>query len=327
MSPFSRAVSILLLCISAFLNPARGDDKPVRPPLIPEGWRMFFVKVSPGFITSVTELNLTELPGNAFGVHDSKVPGTGRLFDIREWLRGAGLELPENSFAAFQTDPSAIIALAPAADIDLLETLVTPCCGGPPTLVRLTGSLVEMTVPPHAKTKMLSYRRLRSLAGSSWKELEQIQISTKSGQRTTARKIQGKVEAQDHESPMTEESKPLLAKEETGTAIEVEPVVGPDGTTIDLSTLRWARRVMRSTIPDELEISTSTIIEDGTSKVVGQWPVEPGANQATSKRIRILTLIVTAELVNTEGVPIATAFAEQLQRAREKALSSKPGKR
>lgn len=320
MPPFSRAVSILLLFALASLSASYGDEKPVRPSLIPEGWRMFFAKVPPGFITRITESKLAELPIDSFRVQDSTIPGTGRLFDIREWLRELGLKLPEKSIAAFQTNPPALIALAPADDIDLLETLVTPTCGGPPIMVRLTSSLVEMTVPPHAKTKTLSYRRLRSLAGSSWKELEQIQVSTKSGQRAIARKIQGKVEAQDPESPTPEESKPLLAKGETGAAIEVDPVIGPDGRTVDLS-FHWARRVTRSTTPDDLEILTSTTVEDGTSVIVGQWPAELGANQGTSKRIRILALIVTAELLNTEGVPVATAFTEQLRRARENPLT------
>lgn len=284
---------------------------------------MFFAPVPPGFITRITELNVPEIPADAFSIQDSAVPnpGTERMFDVRKWLRECGLELPEDSIAAFQSHPSAIIAFAPANDIDLLETLVGPTCVGPEFLVRLTGSLVEMTVPPHAKTKMLSYRRLQSLAGSSWKELEQIQVSTRSGRRALTRRVQGKVEVQDRESPTTDESKPLLAKGETGVAFEVEPVIGPDGRTIDLVTFRWARRVMRSMAPDDLEMSTSTIIEDGTTTVVGQWPAEPGANQgATSKRIRTLALIVTAELVTPEGVPIATAFAERLRQAREKAL-------
>jgi len=297
MRRFSQMVKLwLTVLVVSCLCPA--DD-------LPKGWRMFAQKLPPALVLGD-------------GVAEAQLE-PGRAIDVRKYVKELGIEIPPGGVALYQPRSSSFVAFAPNDQVELLESLFPDhWCLGPAHYIRVTGTLAEMRTPPRAKSHGLSYSRLRDLAGESWKEIEQIQVSTKNGHRALARKRIGGADSKKTEG---EEAEYVLSKDEAGALLEIEPVGGADYEKIDLSMI-WQSRIVGSANAHDLNVTTSITFHDGTPIVVGQWPVQ--ADQ--SQNPRSLILVVTAEWMASEGIRFRDGMADEarkLQRIREEVAKAK----
>jgi hypothetical protein len=316
----NRAVVLLVLCAVTSVCPIFAEENRPHARLIPEGWQIFLQLVPPGLISRVTTTDTTqELPAEDIRVQLPTVPnlGKGRVINARSFLSELGIDLPEQSIAVWLTEPSAFFALAPAEAVSYMETLLIPTCYSEPAHIRFTGTLTAMTLPRHIKSKGITYRRLRNIAGTSWKEMERIELLTMSACRALARTSSGQTKIDHGRQPEDAETKPLLADGETGTAVEVEPIIGPDGVSIDLS-MNWLHRAQTATAPAELELTSTLHIPDSEPIVAGVWPERAAVTPAAKNQVRVLALIITAEQVTSENIPLADAFARHVRDAQEK---------
>jgi hypothetical protein len=322
MPSFSQTVSIFLVGVFVAAKPACGGEKLVRPDNVPEGWSVFAERLPPVFAPRAASSGVNpDVPPELANFHLMQVGKSGRggTYDVKEWLRESGINLPKNGLALYRSYNSMLVCIGPAKDIEAIEAL-SMRCDSVPIDVRVTATLAEMHAPQRAKLQGLPYRRLRSIAEGSWKELEQTQIRTKSGQRAVTRKRQTKQGIETVERSDDERDVPPLAQGETGVSLEVEPVSGIDGDIVDLS-LVWLRRNSVSAMPQELESITSMSIRDGEPVVANLWPADSNFRPANgSQRMRTLVLVVTADLVSPEGTPAKLAIAKQIREFRKETV-------
>jgi hypothetical protein len=116
-------------------------------------------------------------------------PRGSRQFDVSGFLADSGVDFPTGSSAIYYERTGGLIIVAPKASIEVAETLLRPMIPldlGSPLEIRIEATLVRFRVDAGVVIRDLPYARLRSLAGKSWRELDRMSITTKSGQRAYA---------------------------------------------------------------------------------------------------------------------------------------------
>jgi hypothetical protein len=242
-------------------------------------------------------------------------------YDLREGLiEATGIEFPEGALAVYDEAGSTLAMLAPDELITLVEMLGAP--GGVVDYqVRVTAALAEFEIERPDKVRQLPYSRLRSVAGNSWRETEELTITSRSGQRAVARQRYGGEPRKERPPQELGNWTPPLAAGEAGVAIAVEPVVGADGRTIDLN-CEWHRRLGKGENSEQFETTSTVKVVSGGTVVAAVWPAFGEGGAIKKGRVRSLALILRADILNTNGVPIREAFIGGIEKVRE-AVKSK----
>lgn len=266
---------MMLAAVGLAEEPAAKSASPAS--IVPNGWKVRSLQIPPGFFDEAFDA----------GLLTKAVEGQ---VDVRKQLRGMGLELPEGSIAEFNPTFSTLALIAPADDVEILSYMSGWCLTAP-ILVKVWATLVEFQVDRIAKYETLSYDRLRSVAGDTWREIEHLEQLTRTGMRGAARK---RLDTKKEVRPDEEWEDGQL-----GTSFEVEPVLGADGRTIDIN-YRWHRRIAVGEKFNELDSTSTVAIQSGKSVVVACWPKELGQGKAESK-ISVQALVLSADVVNMKG--------------------------
>jgi len=284
-----------------------GEDKDILPP----GWKITTMQM-PGFVF----LGPEAVANGAVRIDHAR--GGSIRYDVREPLsKVAEVDFPPGAIAIYDERAFTLIVVAPEEIAQRTETFANFCGGGGPTQVRVVATLAEFETDRLSKTRDVPYDRLRSIAGNTWREVEQLTITSKSGQRAVARQRYGDEPREKRPPQELGEWTPPLAPGESGAAIEVEPVIGPDGQTVDLNVV-WHRRFGQGADAEQLEATTSTVVTSGVPAVVSLWPAGGKGRPPANRPIRSLALVLRAEILNAEGVPVREAFADASRRIREK---------
>jgi len=251
------------------------------------------------------------------------LPGT-QQFDLREWLKtNLGVAFPSGALAVYDKAAGHVVCIAPAKVIEAIAPLGLVGCYGPRMEVQLGATLVSFECSSSAKIENLPYERLRSLAGSSWREVEHFMVTAKNGNRVVAERRAGDVAQKSASSSELEKAEPGAEVRARGATIEIEPTIAPDGREIDVNYVfrRWTGEGASA---DWLETTSSATLTDGIPQIVAFWPLNaPGPALVPGQPLCLLGLMLQVDLINAEGVPVRKVFADQVRQIREKMKASK----
>jgi hypothetical protein len=224
-----------------------------------------------------------------------------RRSEAKGILHSQGINFPEGASAVYNPITSELTVTNTLANLDLVETFLMPLDGGiRPRNLSLTLHLFE--APGPLLRRLLTERAaiqdhrpmleaLRSAANMKQAlNLSTLRLETKSGQRASA--IDGIEKPYISEVGIGDDGQPFINHEmrTLGLSVEVDPVIGPDGWTIDLNaavryttappedyTLRYTDPPTghEITIPQfrfhQTETTTAVTLQDGTVKLLSVW--------------------------------------------------------
>lgn len=228
-----------------------------------------------------------------------ELPGQ-RRFDVRDFLKLQGVEVPAEGEATFSEEASALVIRASEEQIQLVEALIAFPCDGPIPFVQVTFSLVRFTLKEPLKDSLsLSYATLRRDVGDSWQVIDQQLLTTRSG--TAARHATGNGSGQAAFVGVSVDGKADrlagqfqlrdFAENEVGTRLEVEPVIGPDALTVDVNlTYRHRSKANGHEAAYEHELTTSIPMWSGYPEVLQLVAVDQAEPFGEPQKYRALIL-------------------------------------
>lgn len=285
---------------------------------LPDGWDIYADHAPAALFTDGDGLSALT---SKFQIKAALGESTPRRYDVRSWLeRYASVEFKGGSIAIYDAETNVLVVIAPRETVSFLDATFWGC-RATPVLVRIEATLVAFECRASASVRNASYDRLRSLAGSSWRELEHFAVMTKSGQRMLATSVErnGKrVESKGNDE--SDSSSLELKEDDLGASFELEPVIAPNGSTIDLN-FAFLRHSKNAGPLEELRTQTSLAMNAGTNAVATVWP-QP---RIGAERQRLYGLVLHAQLVNEKGENLRENFVNKvryLKREREKAAAA-----
>ncbi|TLD70110.1 hypothetical protein FEM03_12995 [Phragmitibacter flavus] len=216
---------------------------------------------------------------------------------LAEYLLPQGVHLPEGSLIAYNPANSTLTARTTAEVHAQLSTLSEQSLTTVPNILRFRLHLLEAdetsvrtllskTRLPHDHTQ--AYQEF--LATPNTKEIDLLTIDSRSGQRSISNQITDFI--YNAEFTATQSGLPLTTGnhvEQVGTTLEIDPVLGPDGRTLDINyqlnhhyappQQRWEpiaingekRQEVRLTNFFKANNSTSIMMFSGTTRLLSAW--------------------------------------------------------
>lgn len=263
---------------------------------------------------------LADSKGLARGIREvtKDRPEGYRQLDVREWLaENIGVPLPAEAVALYHEETGSLVCIAPEKTMDLVESVfMGSSCGGAAIHVKLEATLATFEIPATTRIRGLRPDRVRSVAGNTWREIEYSMLLTRPGQRVIALRREGEESQTLEVLPESGNWSRPLATDESGTSIEVELSVGPNGEMIDLN-YAFLRHSGHGARADRLETSGTIMLKDGTSAIVNLWPRTTVTDAlGRNARLQQTALILRAQIVNMEGVPLREAFGARVRQMR-----------
>ena len=175
------------------------------------------------------------------GGDEAKFPKTPKgLIDLREYLKIREIELPGNGEAVYDPPAHRIVVKAPE---DMLDQIMGLWQEYVPNTIRAVFTIVEFSAADAVDFPDLGYAELRKLAGNSWRVLDRVTLVGKSGQKFVIDMLGKKEPPGKNSVPPKAKGKEEepdffnapISVNQFGTRVEVEPQIGPDGVTVDLS--------------------------------------------------------------------------------------------
>ncbi|HEY3898884.1 MAG TPA: hypothetical protein VGM54_09745 [Chthoniobacter sp.] len=217
----------------------------------------------------------------------------------REWFEANGVNFSPSDEIIADSSGNIVMRAEKVATLDLVDAILGGEAGFPEPDLRVEVSLVEIfTAKPPKLDGPVSYAALRRAAKGSWRILNQIELTTVPGQRSTAiskigvaKKMPAKPVVPLGQWQVTGDGP--LPPNQRGASLEVEPVAGPDGKTIDVN-LNYHYRGPGVQSWDTKPGLTMTL-ENGVPKVV-QVEIMP-ENHGSLLPARLRALIVRTDVV------------------------------
>lgn len=225
----------------------------------------------------------------------------GPQYDLREFFKRHGCEFGAGEEAIFQQQNRTLLLRGKPETVDAAEGAILPSfCFIGSFLLRVEASLVEFSTAKVPVGELpSSFDGLRQAAGDSWRVVNRTVILTKSGQqtRTTAKYSDPREKPTASNSLHAEagntEAYHSLQPGEAGIFLAVEPVLGPDGRTIDLN-VEYRYRAQARGGP-QWEVTTSVTATDRQPIIVQVAPVAPEVTDAGPSLARALVLRAVVE--------------------------------
>ena len=235
----------------------------------------------------------------------------------REWFEANGVKFSPRDEITADSSGNVVVWAEKVATLDLVDAIFGGESGVPEPDLRVEVSLVEIsTAKPPRLDGDVSYAALRKAAKGSWRILNQMELTTVSGQRSiaiskigVARKMPAKPDVPLGQWQATGDGP--LPPNQRGVSLEVEPVAGPDGKTIDIHlNYQYRGPGVQSW---ETKPGLTMTVENGVPKVI-QVETTP-ENHGSPLPARRRVLIVRADVVilkkptefRGQGAPPATS--------------------
>ncbi len=156
------------------------------------------------------------------------------VYDVKKFLEAQAVPFPRGSEAIYVYDGSIVFVRNTQENLDIIDALLGDTCGGMSMNLRNEISIVSLGTPKNRFGRPApTFAELKKQAGESWREIFSMEVVSRSGLTATATSGTGKAIAS---KPDTENSKvkaPELPHDASGSSFAIEPIVGPDGWTID----------------------------------------------------------------------------------------------
>jgi hypothetical protein len=258
---------------------------------IPAGWAQDavpkqelvekFYRLPPGFLPD---------PKQAGG--GAEAPTTGQSF-----LEQSGVPFPPGAFARYFRSANLMVVRNTSENLDLVDFLIGGCgpCSSPNAVVEFVAW--ECLSPPKTSRepqKTLTLPEIRRLTADKVRVVSQVSVIGRSGGANSVR--QTETVPPPGGAALEDEDEAEFRPGEFGTGITVEPVVGPDGMTIDLA-YRYHLRVARPGDSNlELDLTGDITLRDGLERIVHVSPLSPEG--------RHLVVIARISLKDYNGTPL-----------------------
>lgn len=279
-------MEVLFMTVDVLSNLSPDTARPAITPEDRNKMVMRVFRVPPDFLLSAGVSNAAK----------SKVPSNQQARNILEAL---GIPFPEGSHAIYTSGSNRLSVLNTIDNLDLIEAFVGGCCYGVKSLgftlhlIQAEGSMIRDLLQNSANradhTLELD-QMLKAIESDRAEPLSTLNTTTKGGQRATVEET--------HEHPYIvalghdEKDRPNIEREMAlvGTRMEVDPVIGADGYTIDInlnsqfSPVRPLLHIEMLTPPDAAhpskipltdfhieEISTALTMTSGTARILAVW--------------------------------------------------------
>ncbi len=265
----------------------------------PDAWETRIFRVPPDFLSTS-------------GPSESERP---KAADI---LKGAGIPFPEGATA--RLDGTLLTVKNTNANLEIIQFYVDEINKNGPKAVVLTAHLAEL--PPAKAQHLLKACREEADHGKwlqqviDWsqegigKTLASMRVETKGGYKAISKEVKERIHVT--ELGISDQGVPRLTTErrETGTVLEIEPTVGPDGETVELSvtfhheleppqehaeqiTDAGTGKAIRVPLTDfhQVELSTGLTMLNGSCRVIGAWKSHTDAIQILFVSCDVVSLI------------------------------------
>jgi hypothetical protein len=249
---------------------------------------------------------------------------TGKAIEV---LKHHGILFPEGSRAAFDPGTGTLIVTSTPEILDQVEALLSPMCRLSPTpfvatlnIVEMEGSIMRKLARKHGgeADQSVMWKEIEGMVtNGSAKWLRAAKLETRSGQRATYEAGEERMSAGAWKFDRSKSKSPPNASHPddprmisleydvrmTGTRMEIDPVVGPDGVSVDVSLdleyhyappqIRPARpRAAGNSLAAEMpvtefrlaKVTTALKTMSGMTKLLGMWRPE-GAPEFEGKDV------------------------------------------
>jgi hypothetical protein len=234
-----------------------------------------------------------------------------KRWDVSETLREQGIEMGPGSEAILLEDSRDLVVTNTLKQIELVERMIMLVDDfGPTQLIDIGASAWEYEAPPAFELrKPLRFAELKKAAGDSLRQLGSISLHTRSGNRSRNVSKEAGTGSEPQPSPKLDAANKHpddLSLDEVlgkglGMVIEAEPVIGPDGVTVDLQIGYLARLPRGEGLPN-IEISQVT-----NTAVVDKQDVVIYSTTAPSKvqgKLQDIALVLTARIFDADARPV-----------------------
>jgi hypothetical protein len=222
-------------------------------------------------------------------------------YDASEYLKSQGATLPPGNEAIYDPDAGCLVVLTTQDNLDLLAALFEGCVEYS-MILAVEISTLECLIPSENKAVSSSwptYDDLQHLPDKNIKLLDRVAAVTKTGQRVSIQHISNPAPVkpsggEQKNSAQASADSLIFQAGESGTKAEVEPVVGPDGVTIDVNiSYRFRSQAVENAI-SELSSSTTFVTWDG-------YPIILQVSPVPNQEGKFLVVVGTVRLVNPGG--------------------------
>jgi len=291
-------ISLLVVCVF------NGLCQEAKPPEAKDSQKLELGvwRVPPGFISSADPSdkngNRKPLPGFR------PIDGSSHVrYDASEFLKSQGVTLPPGNEAIYDLDAGCLVVLTTQDNLELLETLFEACVDSYPTNLAVEISTLECVIPAESKAASSSwptYTDLKRLPDKNVKLLGRVAAVTKTGQRVSIQHVTNPAAVKPSGGEQAKSSAQSCANSlifqtgESGAKVEVEPVVGADGVTIDVNISYRFRSQRVGNAISEMSSSTSFTTWD-------DYPIVLQVSPVPNQDGKFLVVVGTVRLVNPGG--------------------------
>jgi hypothetical protein len=248
------------------------------------------------------------VPPGYFPTSSNPSPDTGNanpaLQGAQSYLETNGITFPEGAFARYDPKASKVVIRNTQENLELAEFLFDSgliCIFPSPAVDIIALDCPTPVSSEAANPKWPTLEDIHKMPASEVRVLSQVSVLVKSGLRISARQTSfadGK--EKPHPNPGTESEN--LQPGESGTKLEVEAVVGPDGLTVDLSYWYQLRRPVSSGTWSELNLSGAMVVQDNSSRIIHVSPLETKG--------RSLVLIAGVRMLDFDGTKTPSSWEQ-----------------
>jgi hypothetical protein len=224
------------------------------------------------------------------GIRRLPAPSSGTArYDILEFLYSNGITRRPGQVAVYVPDERALVFTGAPEDQDLVERILeTPSCFVLIKSIELSISTWTYLDDPIAlvKNRAKSFEELQAIAGDTLRPVDSHLVVTRSGNRVPSIHL---LAAEDGPPKATEvgELPPLKTP---GSVLAIEPVVGPDGSTVDFQVEYRARIPQPGAADLCFAIETNATIGDGENLILQNllFPPVDGQDPAKVRRCAVI---------------------------------------
>jgi len=214
--------------------------------------------------------------------------------DVTEYLKAQGVTFPEGSFASLDAKSYTLVVKNTAENLDLIDTLMNAGCN----LNEMGNLAVEVSVFEcgqnfSASEEWPTYEKFKSLPSGQVKPVDSVSGMAQSGERIALSHIIRSGDASLPPPPKHGEKKetPEIFKDgESGTVVEIESVMGPDGVTFD-AVIDLHLRLANGKASSDYHASGSFVGKIGSPSILNVFPLSNDAGKS-------LIVIGTVRIVN-----------------------------
>lgn len=257
-------------------------------------------RVPPGFVSQADPSDKTGNRKPLEGIEMLDGPRACQ-YDLKEFFKAQGITFPEGSDAIYDQSAGVLAVRNTLENLDLVDVMMGGCELGIYSNVVVEITTAEYILPEGkggAPRAWPTFHELTKIPAENVEVLSHISVNTKSGRKVLMRQVRNSASVTSASTPSggdeEEGSDSRFRDGGSGTIVEVEPIVGPDGTTVDAS-VRYQFRFPQQ----DKELSEITFLTEFSTWE--SYPVVIFVSQSPRDKDRSFVVTANVRVVNYGG--------------------------